>query len=118
MKKQIILAAGIAMAVAVFAGCSATNTDLDYKGFQAKDGNAISYVHTTKSALNFTTAYPMIGDATLRSTFEDFKGEAKRLNGSKVRITTSTKTYNCQYFPLIGILFPICTTEIGGEVYP
>ncbi len=116
-KKLNILPLIAAIFTAVLlSGCTST-IDCSYDGLSTPDGQAIAHVNAFKVGCNFF-ALPMINDPTLRSTFKQLTDEAKRLNGTKVRVMESNISHLWWSFPPFTFIFIPVISEVAGDVYP
>jgi len=118
MKKLIALIFAVTAIAFLAGGCGTSNVDMNYKGVDTTNGKAIAHVNTTITACHFFGVWPIFWDASYTNTFNEFTKEAKRLNGNKVNIVTSSSNRNY----VIG-LFTLCiftpvTTTVGGDVFP
>jgi hypothetical protein len=115
--KKIIVFAFAAAVMAVLAGCGTSNVDCNYKGMNTVSGRPISYVHTRSIGYHLVCFYPIMGDGSLSTTFNEFNKEAKRLNGTKVDVVYSTHTSYWYIIPVITWIITPTVSEVAGTVY-
>lgn len=117
MKKYFVLMGFFAM-FAILSGCQSKNIDCKFNSLSTPFGQPIAHINTSSFGIHFLGNSPLMGDASLRKTFDDFTIEAKRLNAKKVRITNSTYSRMWFAFPPFTFILVPCSAEVSGDAYP
>ncbi len=87
-------------------GCALTSTAPNFNGLHNFDGSeAPVHINLTKVALHFGVVLPLIGDASLDGTVEEFTKAAKKAGADRVRIVQSDETTLWWIFPPFSFLF-------------
>lgn len=116
MKKSILLAFAV-VAMTLLNGCGTTNVNCNFKGMDTPAGKPIAHVNTTTIGYHLIGIYPLLGDGSLSNAFNEFNKEAKRLNGTKVRIVNSTNFHNWMIVPIFSLIITPTISEVAGDVY-
>ena len=117
MKKAIVLVFAITAIAFLAGGCGTTNVDMNYKNMETTNGKPIALVNTTVCACHLFGVWPMFWDASYSNTFNQFLQEAKRLNGNKVNVVTTSSHRNYIIGILTFCIFTPVTTTVSGDVY-
>ena len=100
------------------AGCAMTSKATNFSGLRSVDGRDPVHINTTKYALHFLVAFPLLGDATLNKTVAEFTEEARKLGSSQVRIVQSDETRLWWILPPITLLVTPAWTNVAGDAIP
>jgi hypothetical protein len=73
------------------------------------------HINLTKVALHFGVVLPLIGDASLDGTVEEFTKAAKKAGADRVRIVQSDETTLWWIFPPFSFLFTPKFTNVAGD---
>lgn len=112
MKKIISLLLILAFATT---GCSFSSHAKNFSGLSTPDGKAIEHLSKTNIAIHFLFSKPILGDATLAKTVEDFTSDAKVNGASKVRIVQSKVTSLWFLMPPFTIFLTPTITNVAGD---
>jgi hypothetical protein len=97
-------------------GCALTSTAPNFNGLHNFDGSeAPVHINLTKVALHFGVVLPLIGDASLDGTVEEFTKAAKKAGADRVRIVQSDETTLWWIFPPFSFLFTPKFTNVAGD---
>lgn len=100
----------------LLSGCALTSTAPNFNGLHNFDGSeAPVHINLTKVALHFGVVLPLIGDASLDGTVEEFTKAAKKAGADRVRIVQSDETTLWWIFPPFSFLFTPKFTNVAGD---
>ena len=100
----------------LLSGCALTSTAPNFNGLHNFDGSeAPVHINLTKVALHFGVVLPLIGDASLDGTVEEFTKAAKKVGADRVRIVQSDETTLWWIFPPFSFLFTPKFTNVAGD---
>ena len=101
--------------ITLLTGCSSTK-QANYNGVPTADGTAVAHLSTSNIALHLLVGKkPLIGDASLDRTLNDFTAQAKSLGASKVNVVQSSQTaWWFLFFPFT-LLFTPVTSNVAGD---
>ena len=99
----------------VAAGCSITDTASDLRGIKGVDGDKLTHINTRNYAINLFMSKPLIGDASLNATVQNFADEAKKVGATKVRIVQSDETVLWWFPPVLGFIFTPVASNVAGD---
>ena len=102
-------------AMGVAAGCSITDTASDLRGIKGVDGDKLTHINTRNYAINLFMSKPLIGDASLNATVQNFADEAKKVGATKVRIVQSDETVLWWFPPVLGFIFTPVASNVAGD---
>jgi hypothetical protein len=110
----LLLAAGI-----LFISCSTTTLSKKYNGVQGKEGTVpIGMQKTSRVGVYLlVSAYPILFDAGLDATMDEFTKKARQNRGRKVVIVQADETYWWAILPPFSFIITPVTTSVYGEVY-
>jgi hypothetical protein len=99
-------------------GCALTSKASNYNRLASVDGTNPTHLNTTKYALHALVKWPLIGDASLDRTVEEFTEEARAVGANRVRIVQSSETRLWWILPPITFLITPAWTNVAGEALP
>jgi hypothetical protein len=109
-----ILAVVLVGALIFASGCTLTSTADQFNGLTDMQGEKVMHQNTTNIALHLLFREPLVHDASLQATVDDFTSEAKANGASHVRIVQSSK---CTYWwilpPISFIVHPVVANVAG-----
>jgi hypothetical protein len=109
----------LVLVVGVGAGCSITDTAADLRGIKGMDGDRLTHINTRSYAINLFMTKPILGDASLNATVQNFADEAKKHGATKVRIVQSEESVMWYFPPLLGFIFtPVYSSVAGDALLP
>lgn len=116
MKQIRILVLGTA--ILALGACSFTQTAKTFNGVSTPDGTPQSYQVTTNYALHLLFgARPLLGDASVQKTVDDFTASAKKAGASKFRIADRSCTSYWIILPPFSFILTPVICEVGGDLY-
>jgi hypothetical protein len=109
----------LVLGMGVTVGCSISNKATDLRGIKGVDGDKLMHINTRNWAINLFMVKPIIGDATLNKTVQNFADEAKKEGATKVRIVQSTEHVMWYFPPILGFIFtPVYSNVAGDAILP
>jgi hypothetical protein len=100
----------------LLSGCALTSTAPNFNGLHNFDGSeAPVHINLTKVAVHLGVVLPLIGDASLDGTVEEFTKAAKKVGADRVRIVQSDETTLWWIFPPFTFLFTPKFTNVAGD---
>lgn len=118
MKRILKMSLILTCAIMLCAGCSSTSKAANFNGLTTPNGKAIAHMSTSNIAIHLLGSSPLVGDASLDKTVDDFTAAAKGEKGSKVNIVQSSVF--CWWFilpPFSFVLTPV-SSNVAGDVLP
>jgi hypothetical protein len=104
------------LAVSIFfAGCSFSSQAKNFNGLTTPAGKPIEHLSTTNVALHLLFKEPLVGDATLQKTVDDFTAKAKADGAKEVRIVQSNVLSLWFILPPISIIITPTITKVAGD---
>ena len=98
------------------AGCSMTNKATEFNGVTDLEGDEVVHQSTKNVAIHLLFKKPLVYDASLQKTVDDFTQVAKENGASRVRIVQSQKsTYWWVLPPFSFVVHPV-VTNVAGDV--
>jgi hypothetical protein len=111
--------ATLVFVMGVAAGCTISDTAGDLRGIKGVDGDKLTHINTRNYAVHLFMTKPLIGDATLNATVQDFADEAKKVGATKVRIVQSDESVMWYLPPILGFIFtPVYSSVAGDALLP
>ena len=80
----------LACTLLLCAACSTTRRATNFNGLSTPGGKPIAHLNTSNLALHLLVTRPLLGDATLEGTVDDFTKAAKQENAGKIQIVQSS----------------------------
>lgn len=118
MRRNLIMSLSLACLVVLCAGCSRTLVATNFNGLSTPDGEPIAHVSTSNLAIHLLGSQPLVGNATLMGTMDDFTKAVKEENGTNVRVVQS-KVFNWWFlFPPFSFVLTPVTSNVAGDVLP
>lgn len=97
-------------------GCASHTHASKFNGVAGIRGEPVEYQQTNTWAIHALWIYPLIGDASIENTVNEFSLEAKKHGATRINIEeTSSFTYWFIFPPFSFVVHPVNTT-IGGNV--
>lgn len=116
MNKLFMGGLALVVVIGTLSGCSSTMTAKNFNGLTSPDGNPNAHISTSNVALHLGFGkIPVVGDATLEQTVNDFTTQAKATGASKVRIVQSDVTRWWLIFPPISFIITPVTSNVAGD---
>ena len=117
MKQSTRILSFLALAVAfAAAGCSSTKQSKAWNGLSSPDGTPLAHVSTSNVALHFLMGRdPIVGNASLDQTVNDFTAAVKATGASKVRIVQSSSRAWWFAFPPFSFFITPVTSNVAGD---
>ncbi len=115
--RNAVFCAAVCLSVAAFTGCRTRNIDCQFNGLSTPDGPAVAHVNTSSVGIHLFGNKPLIGEASLKKTFDDFTAEARRLNCGKVRVVQSSYSHGWFFLPPFTFILTPTFAEVAGDVY-
>ena len=117
MIKTPSLSLMLACAALLCASCSTThmakNSAIDSPG-----GTPIAHLNTSNFALHLFCSQPLLGNATLQGTVDDFVNAAHEEKATKVRIVQSDVTAWWLILPPFSFILTPVTSNVAGDALP
>jgi len=103
----------------LFASCSTTSLSRRYNGVQGQQQSVpIGMQKTSRFGVYlFVNVYPVVFDAGLDATIDEFTKKARQNRGRKVVIVQTDETRWWLILPPISFFITPVTTSVYGEVY-
>lgn len=117
MKHSTLTLSFLALAVAFAAtGCSSTKTSSSWNGLGTPDGTPVAHVSTSNMALHFLFGRdPIVGNASLDQTVNDYTAAVKATGASKTRIVQSSSRAWWFVFPPFSFFVTPVTSNVAGD---
>jgi hypothetical protein len=96
-------------------GCSSTK-QAKYNGMSTAEGPALAHLSTSNLAIHLLVGKsPLVGNASLAQTMDDFTAQAKELGATKVRVVQSNeRAWWFVFFPF-SLLFTPVSSNVAGD---
>jgi hypothetical protein len=116
MKKRFAMGILAGCVILSVASCSSTQIATNFNGFTTPGGRPIAHQSTSNIAINLFVVQPVIGDASLQATVDDFTSAAKQSKGTKVNIVQSRVSAWWYIFPPFSFVFTPVFSNVAGDV--
>lgn len=104
------------ISVILLANCSFHTHAYKYNGIPGINGEPVEYQQTSTWALHALWIFPLIGDASLENSVNEFSSEARKRGAKRINIDdTSSLTYWFIFPPFSFFVHPVNST-ISGNV--
>jgi len=118
MKRVLAMSVTLACLIMLCASCTSTRKATNFNGLSTPDGKPIAHLSTSNLAIHLLGTQPLVGDATLRGTVEDFTRAAKEEKASEVRIVQSS-VFNWWFiFPPFSLVLTPVSSNVAGDALP
>ncbi len=98
------------------AGCSITNKATEFNGMKDLEGEEVVHQNTKNVAIHVLFKAPLVNDASLQKTVDDFTQAARADGASRVRIVYSHKSTYWWVFPPVSFVVHPVVTNVAGDV--
>lgn len=99
----------------LFSACSFSSQAKNFNGLATPDGKPVSHLSTTNVALHVLFKEPLVGDATLGKTVDDFTMKASAAGAKEVRIVQSKVLSLWFLLPPFTIFITPTITNVAGD---
>jgi len=118
MKRILTASLIVACAIVLLSACSRTRTATNFNGLSTPDGKPIAHLSTSNLAIHLLASQPLVGNATLQATVDDFTRAAAGKNAGNVRIVQSKVTAWWFIFPPFSFVLTPVSSNVAGDVLP
>jgi hypothetical protein len=95
--------------------CSTTRQAANFNGLSTPEGRPIAHLSTSNLAIHLLGTMPLVGDASLTGTVDNFTQVAKMKNASKVRIVQSSVFSWWFVFPPFSFVLTPVSSNVAGD---
>lgn len=118
MNRVLTMSLTLACTIMLCASCSTTRKATNFNGLSTPDGKPISHLNTSNIAIHLLATQPLVGNASLEGTVDDFTRAAKEENATKVRIVQSSVTNWWFIFPPFSFVLTPVSSNVAGDALP
>lgn len=118
MRSILTMSVTLLCLVMLCTSCTTTRRATTFNGISTPDGKPIAHLSTSNMAIHFLATQPLLGNATLDGTLDDFTRAAREENATKVRIVQSSVMNWWFIFPPFSFVLTPVSSNVAGDVLP
>jgi hypothetical protein len=115
MMRKLVTPGLLMIALVLCASCSWTASATNFNGLSTPGGKPIAHVSQSNLAIHLLLSKPLLGDASLAKTVDDFTAAAKGMNASKVNIVQSKVTTWWFILPPFSFVLTPVSSNVAGD---